>query len=444
MKTNFLTVAVAVIALSATVSGQTSGPAGAPAKSASTATGGPGGGEVASGPGFSIETEMFTYKALEENSETVACDVARHLYGSGLGDAPSGSHAPCMIKNAGQATPGIVILSFDSKLLSDFQTWRADMATMSDLEARASKVCVAPAPSSGTANPSVQGSTANQVHGSEAEGKGAGFTDLTPAGQAVSLIGDALRMFSSDQSVSAVVGTVKDEALMAEVARQLRSLNVLVLVPELYNPNALNRADYSNSLYFQNMENLFDSYGKCETERAKYSATDPAAKQIDIVIDGIEAFKSAAMPTAGSQKPSETNGNGAAGQPSQTVPSHFAVVFAADEVARQLGFKADGSGSSATWQHVLLLKALESGGSVTKESSIIFGTKVRFSGGAVDTFAVFRLDGELVCSGNVYNFQSPVRIKDLQKSFRAGTMVEPTDAPELRSTCAMLPPPKTN
>jgi hypothetical protein len=52
--------------------------------------------------------------------------------------APSDSHVPCTIKNAGQAAPGIVVLTSDSKLQSDFQTWCADMATMNDLEARAS------------------------------------------------------------------------------------------------------------------------------------------------------------------------------------------------------------------------------------------------------------------------------------------------------------------
>ena len=34
------------------------------------------------GPAFSIETEMLTYRALESNSEAVACDIAAYLNGA--------------------------------------------------------------------------------------------------------------------------------------------------------------------------------------------------------------------------------------------------------------------------------------------------------------------------------------------------------------------------
>jgi hypothetical protein len=106
-----------------------------------------------------------------------------------------------------------------------------------------------------------------------------------------------------------------------------------------------------------------------------------------------------------------------------------------------MGFSPEtGTGPNATWQHILWVKALESGGSVTRQSSL-FGTKIRFSGGAVDTYAVFQLDGILVCSGNVYNFESPVRISDLEQSFRAQGIGDPTKSPEVRSTCSMLPHP---
>jgi hypothetical protein len=105
-----------------------------------------------------------------------------------------------------------------------------------------------------------------------------------------------------------------------------------------------------------------------------------------------------------------------------------------------MGFTGNGaSGASPTWQHVLWLKALESGGSVDRQSNL-FGTKITFGGGAVDTYSVFRLNGQLVCSGNVFNFQSPVRTKDLQKTFRAMPIDDPAHPSMLRSTCAMLPP----
>ena len=39
-----------------------------------------GGDSSPAGVGFSIESEMLTYRALESNSEAIACDVAAFLY----------------------------------------------------------------------------------------------------------------------------------------------------------------------------------------------------------------------------------------------------------------------------------------------------------------------------------------------------------------------------
>lgn len=59
---------------------QKSNKSGAPAPSASQAPPSQGGEDASSSTvGFSIETEMFTYKAVEQNSEIIACDVARFL-----------------------------------------------------------------------------------------------------------------------------------------------------------------------------------------------------------------------------------------------------------------------------------------------------------------------------------------------------------------------------
>lgn len=376
--------------------------------------------------GFAIETEMFTYKAVTENSKVLACDVARYLYGGEVSVAPDGSHVPCTIQVGTQAAPGIVIISSTSSVLADFQLWRADMATMSDLEMRAAKVCVKPSAPSGSVG---------QSRGLS------GILDSTPAGQAFSMFEGALGMLATNQSVTSVTGTVRDQALMNEVARQLRSLNVRVLIPEIYNPYTLSGSDYKNSIYMANLERLFNSRQLCETARADNPGAAQVA-QIDGIIGSIESFLKMAMaapaPPAATQQ-GAAGGSATASQPSASAASHFAAVFAADGLARQMGFSQDGvTGPSDTWQHILWLKALESGGSVTKEGNI-FGTKVRFSGGAVETYAVFAVDGNLVCSGNVYNFESPVRVKDLQNSFDAKAARNPTESPQVQSTCSMLP-----
>ena len=41
-------------------------------------------GDGSSAPGFSIETEMLTYRALEANSEAIACEVAAYLHGTSV------------------------------------------------------------------------------------------------------------------------------------------------------------------------------------------------------------------------------------------------------------------------------------------------------------------------------------------------------------------------
>jgi len=66
---------------------------------------------------------------------------------------------------------------------------------------------------------------------------------------------------------------------------------------------------------------------------------------------------------------------------------------------------------------MLLLEALESGGTIEKRSNIL-GTRVRYSGGAVGTYALFTMDGELECSGNVYEFGGSLQAKDFQKRIR--------------------------
>jgi hypothetical protein len=75
---------------------------------------------------------------------------------------------------------------------------------------------------------------------------------------------------------------------------------------------------------------------------------------------------------------------------------------------------ATGNIPASAPQHLLMVKALESGGSVN-HSSNIFGTKMSYSGGSVGTYALFGLNGELECSGNVYDYAGPIASADFQK-----------------------------
>src|ERR1039457_6278865 len=111
--------------------------------------------------GFSIETEMLTYRALESNGEAIACDVAAYLYGTkpDFKSLPSG--AICNVgATAGSSNIGVVVLPFDHTVFNDFGIWRSDMQTMAEFQARGVNACEAkPAPAADQSNrpPGVSG-----------------------------------------------------------------------------------------------------------------------------------------------------------------------------------------------------------------------------------------------------------------------------------------------
>jgi len=412
-----------------------SGSSGGGSGSSSGGGGGGGGGEASGGPPFSIETEMFTYKAVQHNSAAIACDTAQFLFQGQVADAPAGAHAPCSISGASGARPGIILVSSDSTLLSDFQVWRADMATMQSLAARAKQTCVAPEKAGEPGAP-------QPTHLRSRGLLGSALSSLATPDAASAAAGSIMQMLSSSESVTSVIGTVEDPALMNEVARQLRSLNVQVLVPELYNPNALGAINAARSPYLQSLATVFDTYDKCSEAKAGYSANAPQIADIDALLGGVKDFLTATF--AAPPKFSGNSGSSSADSGSQTQgtpsapPSHLSAVLGADELAQKIGFSPAGTADpNSPWQHLLWLKALESGGSVTKQSSIL-GSKVLFGGGAVDTYAVFGLDGALVCSGNVYSFQRPVKVKEFDKAVRAPSPDTPAKWESEHSTCAPL------
>ncbi|MFP5227933.1 MAG: hypothetical protein ACLGXA_09910 [Acidobacteriota bacterium] len=387
-----------------------------------------------SGP-FSIETEMFTYKAVEHNSAVIACDTAQYLYHGEVTAAAAGAHTPCTIAGAAPSASGIIVISSGSTLLADFQSWRADMAGMRSLLAHADAACIV--------NPAKTAPSADHPH-PHIEGRsllGTALGGFSSPTEAASVAGDVIKMFSHDQSVTSVVGTVQDPALVNEVARQLRALNVQVLVPELYSPWALGSIDYAHSPYLQNMQSLFDAYDKCSDARASYSSDAPQANDADAVLAGIKSFLTSAFAAPPKAAPSSAAATDPGAQTQGTPitpPSHFASVLSADALAQKIGFSATGATDPGSpWHNLLWVKALESGGSVTKQSSIL-GTKVFFGGGAVDTYSVFSLTGDLVCSGNVYSFQQPVNVKGVQKAVATPSPDPPAQWESEHSTCAPL------
>jgi hypothetical protein len=256
-------------------------------------------------------------------------------------------------------------------------------------------------------------------------------------------------MFATNESASSVAGTIQDQALMNAVAGKLRAWNVSVIIPEIYNPYGMAGVDSRNSVYFSNLENLMQARRSCVAFKTSNLNTPPdQLSQIDALVAGIDAFQKLVIPPELAQNPAPKNppatsspavaqasgsgtppqvqisiNTGSSTQSAVSTVSHFQAILQIDGLARALGFEGDGSkGPSTTWQHVLWMKALESGGTVSKEGNI-FGTKLRFSGGAVATYALFSIDGKLDCSGNVYNFQKAVRSKEVAQAIAVPTSV---------------------
>ena len=124
------------------------------------------------------------------------------------------------------------------------------------------------------------------------------------------------------------------------------------------------------------------------------------------------------------------------GSPATPSTAHFEAVLKADGLARAIGLSADGTEDpNSIWKHILWLAALESGGSISHEGNIL-GSKVRFSGGAVITYAIFTLDGTLGCSGNVFDFEGSVRPKEFATSFHKPGTAPKRQLGTVRGTCS--------
>ena len=355
------------------------------------------GGGSSGASGFSIETEMLTYRALESDSEAVACDVAAYLNGTSANFASPPAGSVCDVKS-GSARTTVVVLPFDRSELGDFQLWRADMLTISDLRRRAATLNC-PAKSAGRGASALDAALAS-----------------TPVGPPLALAQDLLSMLVTDEAVSSVGGNIQDVTFADGVGRQLRALNVSVLMPSSYGPYTLATVDEAKSPLLSAINKLMDA-------RSCLAAKDDAKNKDSIAqtVQYIDAFLATlnggtatpAAPAAADSKKPPVSAPAAAAPPSG---SHLLAVLSADGLAQQLGVNPitgalPGNGASV---HILLLKALESGGTVAKTTNVL-GGKIRYSGGAVGTYALFHVDGSLECSGNVYDYAGSIPAKDFEK-----------------------------
>jgi len=384
---------------------------------------------ASSSPGdFSIETEMLTYSALESNSEAVACDVAAYLNKTSANFTNPPFGTVCSV-NAGATSAKVLIYPFDRTEFNDFQIWRADMATMAQMRdrAKASYQCPKGASARGaTAAASTAGSIA---------------ASLSPYG---AMAETALSIMSTAESATSVVGTIQDQAFMDGVARQLRSLHVQVLMPSAYTPFGFIADDEAHSPFMTNLDKLIDAR-TCLAEAAVNDENKDKAGAAQMGKDIDDFFKSLSESVPAPANPNAPKPASAATTTTTTTPpppplapthSHLSAALSADGLAQKLGLDlTTGTLPNRTdWPHILLLKALESGGAVSKSSSLL-KTTMSYSGGSVATYTLFRLDGEVECSGNVFDFTGSVPSKHFSERFHESKIDPAKQLIFLRGSC---------
>ena len=298
------------------------------------------------GVGFSIESEMLTYRALESNSEAIACDVTAFLNGTSANFTSPPAGMVCDVK-AGSHNVGIVLLPFDKSTFADFQLWRADMVTMDRLQRKSATFDCPPGAQSKAA---VSAASSALM--------------LTPAGPMLNAAQGVLGLLASEEVTSPVTGTIQDQAFMNSVGRQLRALKVPVIMPTGYSPYSLAPLDQTTSPFLAGVGRLLSAEGCLTALAAKGGGDNPSLRE---TIAEIDKFRG--MLDEVSASGTKTTGEGsdkAAGAlpatPSSVAPatssSHLPAVLFADGLAQALGVdpatgKLPENGVS---QHILLPK----------------------------------------------------------------------------------------
>jgi hypothetical protein len=309
----------------------------------------------AGAPGFSIESEMLTYRALQSNSEAIGCGIAAYLDGVPATFTSSSSGSICSVTREGTGKPGVIVLPFDTGLVDSFQLWRADVEIMHQLRHRAAPYC----------------STTSQIQvGSR--GVLGDIASATPAGGALGVAQGVFGMLATQAETSPVGGTIQDQAFMNAVARQLRNLDVSVLMPTAYRPYSLNGLDEAKSPFLASFGAFLTTHD-CVIAAAKKNPADATLQGIGAEMNAFlttlngttPSPKSSGGPSPGTGGSAPPAADGEAAQISSSSP--LLAILAADGLAQKLGVDpASGQlPDHGDWPHILFLKALESGGTVS-------------------------------------------------------------------------------
>ncbi len=332
---------------------------------------------------------MLTYTAMDTEVTALTCGIGKNVGAADSACNPQAISGPPV---------GVVVVTSGSSAMSEFQLWRTDISTMDMLTDRANHYC-----------PQAASRAATTLGGT--------IMSMFPESQAADF---AASLLSATAEASPLEGNILDQTLVNDVAGHLRALGLDVVIPDNYMPNSLTAIDNTHSPFLSKYAALIKVRACVATgpkvEGASADAQGDADKQA--IAQAIDAFMKSLTEPDIFDVPKPPGG----GPPTPQAPviSHLNAVLRADGLAQELDAASPDarSGANGIW-YVLSLKALESGGTLLKSGNGITGTKTSYSGGAVGTYALYRLNGNVACSGVFFNYEPPTltsKIPDLVKT----------------------------
>lgn len=153
------------------------------------------------------------------------------------------------------------------------------------------------------------------------------------------------------------------------------------------------------------------------------AVASPAAR------DGAASGTASGATTVAARSAGDSTGANASPTVSSSTSSTppIVTILQADGLARKLSVQLN---EKNTWNfdnwRILWVKSMESGGAIVTKTSI-WGSKPHFSGGAVSGYALFQLDGNLICSGNTAAYGGYVKPEDFVKTSSSIAAVEMLD-----------------
>jgi hypothetical protein len=298
----------------------------------------------------------------------------------------------------------VFLLPFEKSELESFAAWSAAMTQMAELQRKAASLgCPA------TQKVTKAGTSASSL---------SSYLSLTPAGPPLALAQAALGLLESEEATMAVSGNIGDLALMNGLARNLMALHIAVVTPSSLLPASLSVSDDTTSPFLASKSRTLLASGCLSGLTPKTDQATQTIADITSFMDSLGPAKSSKTTTPPTTVTPATN---TTTQAPVSTASALSEILQADGWAQRMGYSFDTDTGRLkqpqAGSYVLMVKALESGGSVTGTSNIL-GVRLRYSGGSVATYALFALDGDLACSGNVYDYVGPLKGKDFEQRLR--------------------------